>query len=151
MAGELAPPSGDVGRNAIVLRSTSRVKRSGRTGRVNWEQDTLTSEDFGFSIAAGSATDITVYVVPSLKTFHIKTLKLHNTNAGAVEVRLFASAAAVNPIDRYWVAPVDDTVIGPGDLQGLKFSNTQNVYAQVFSASTGVTIFAGGQLRDSDS
>ena len=139
-----------VGPHRVIQRGTARYKRSGRTGKTNWEQDTLFSEDFGFSIAAGSATDITVYVVPSNKTFHIKSLKLHNTNAGAVEVRLFASAGALNPMDRFWVAAVDDLILGPGDWQGLKFSNTQNVYAQVFSASTGVTIFTGGQLRDSD-
>ena len=140
-----------VGPTEVAQRGVSRWKRSGRTGKVNWEQDTLYSEDFGFSVAAGSQADITVYVVPSNKTFHIKSLKLHNTNSNAVEVRLFASAGALNPIDRFWVAAVDDFVLGPGDYQGLKFSNTQNVYAQVFSASTGVTVYVGGQLRDSDS
>jgi hypothetical protein len=135
---------------AFAQRGVSRWRRSGRTGKVNWEQDTLYSEDFGFSIAAGSATDITVYVVPSGKTFHIKSLKLHNTNSNAVEVRLFASTGGGLPMDRFWVAAADDFVLGPGDYQGLKFSSTQNVYAQVFSTSTGITIFAGGQVRDSD-
>ncbi len=139
-----------VGPQTVAQRASARVKRSGRTGKVNWEQDSLPSEAFGFSVAAGSATDITVFVVPSLKTFHIKTLKLHNENSNAVIVRLFASAAAVNPIDRFWVAALDDHILGPGDLQGYIFSNNQNVYAQVISASTGVSIFAGGQLRDSD-
>jgi hypothetical protein len=145
---------GDVGPVGFVQRARAAAKRSGRTGKVNWEQDTLYSEDFGFSVATASVTDITVYVVPSGKTFHIKTLKIHASAVATTEVRLFASVAAANPIDRYWVLSTSDTIVGaganPGDLQGLKFSSTQNVYAQIIGASTGVTIYVGGQLRDSD-
>src|SRR5437660_6130445 len=101
--------------------SRANYRRSGRRGTIHQEHDPLTGEDFGFSVVTASATDVTVYTVPSLKTFHIKTLIIDNGRANTAKLKLFASDGGGKQRVTLTLPAQDTLIIGPGELQGLIF------------------------------
>jgi len=135
---------------------TANFKKSGRRGTIHWEHSPLEGENFGFSVSVASATDITVFTVPSMKAFHLKTLIVTNGRANAATLNLFASDGAGKQRAAIILPATDTLALGAGatgDLQGLLFGqsySTGAVYARILSASTEVSIFAGGQVRDQD-
>jgi len=136
---------------------TINFRKSGRRGTFHPEHSPLEGEAGGFSVVTATATDVTVFVAPSQKTFHLKTLIVTNGRANAATLGLFASDGAGKQRASIIIPATDTVVIGAGtpgsDLQGMQFGfsySTGGLYARVTSASTEVSIFAGGQLRDQD-
>ena len=130
-------------------------RKSGRRGTIHPEPAELEGEAGGFSVTTLSATDVTVFTVPSMKTFHLKTLMITNSRANAALLQLFASDGGGKQRTQLIIPATDTVVLGAGaqQLQGLIFGfsySTAALYARVTSASTEVAIFAGGQVRDQD-
>jgi hypothetical protein len=130
-------------------------RKSGRRGTFHAEPAELEGEAGGFSVSTASATDITVFTVPSMKAFHLKTLIVQNNKAAAATLQLFASDGAGKQRVAITLPATDTVVLGAGaqQLQGMLFGfsySTGGLYARITSASTEVTIFAGGQVRDQD-
>jgi hypothetical protein len=141
-------------------------RRSGRRGTVHPEFAPLEGEAGGYSVAAASATDVTVYTVPSQKVFHLKTViagPLAASGLGAPYALNFYVSTSATGQKVQFIGPSAGQMIaggivtgnqgGGGDIQGLTFGtsgSTAAVYAQVVNASLSIAIFVGGQLRDMD-
>jgi hypothetical protein len=137
--------------------TVSNFRKSGRRGTLHLEWSPLEGEAGGFSVATASNTDITVLIVPSSKAFHLKTLVVNNSNAAIATLQLFASDGGGRQKLQITIPAMDTTVIGAGtpgmDFNGAVFNfsySTAGVYARFLNASTGMQIFAGGQIRDQD-
>jgi hypothetical protein len=132
---------------------TVNFNKSGRRGTLHAQRADLESEAGGFSVTTASVTDVTVYTVPSQKTFHLKTLIVQNLKGNTATLQLFASDGGGKQRLAITLPSVTPLALGQADLQGIIFGfsySTGAVYARIVSASTEVSIFAGGQVRDQD-
>src|SRR5437867_11059653 len=134
---------------------TMNFNRSGRRGTMHPSRADLEGEAGGFSVTTASVTDTTVFVAPSMKVFHLKTLIVQNLKTNTATLQLFASDGGGKQKLSVTLPSGGNLNLGPqsGELQGMIFGfsySTCGVYARVVSASTEVSIFAGGQIRDQD-
>src|SRR5437867_4767506 len=111
---------------------TLNFRKSGRRGTIHPEHAPHEGEAGGFSVVTATATDVTVFVAPSQKTFHLKTLIVTNGRANAATLGLFASDGGGRQRVSLIIPATDSLVIGAGtpgmDLNGMLFG---------FSYSTG--------------
>ena len=126
---------------------------SGKTVEAVIPLDDLWSQDAGYSVAAASATDYTVYLgpnssgVPAGKVFHIEEIVLTNRGGtGPSQVYFYREAGTSQPLKMAPVFLGASETFYLDNLKGVTVGSGYWVNCQVSFAT--VDIQVGGRLRD---